>query len=106
MSSYSMNCNCKQNPRPRNQMPVYSSPKDDCGCQSEQRMSEMPPRPYPEGPSLALASVKWQKWKNVMDAGSALQHGSIFEDLVLPFVGAKAACSRCAQPSYQGRDRR
>ena len=33
-------------------------------------------------------------------------HGSIFEDLVLPFVGSKAACAQCSQPSYQGRDRR
>ena len=43
--------------------------------------------------SLAMAYVPWQKWQNVMDGCSALKHGTIFEDLVLPFEGAKAACA-------------
>lgn len=43
-------------------------------------------------PTLAMAKVPWQKWRAVMDGGCALQKGTIFEELVLPFHGTKAAC--------------
>ena len=45
---------------------------------------------------LAMAYVPWQKWQNVMDGCSALKHGTIFEELVLPFEGSRAACSHFA----------
>ena len=106
MNSYSGNCNCNQNPRPRGAMPAHM-PSSSCGCREHKlEMPESRPCPRPERQSLAIASVKWQTWKNVMDGGSGLAHGSIFEDLVLPFIGSQAACAHCAQPSYQGRDRR
>ena len=38
--------------------------------------------------SLAMAYVPWQKWQNVMDGCSVLKHGTIFEELVLPFEGS------------------
>ena len=102
MNSYSGNCNCNENPRPRGPMPV-NMPSSSCGCRDyKPGMPESRPCPRPERQSLAIASVKWQTWKNVMDGGSGLAHGSIFEDLVLPFIGSKAACAQCSQPSYQG----
>jgi len=36
---------------------------------------------------LAMAYVKWQKWQKIYDAEKALHHGTIFEELDLPFCG-------------------
>ncbi|MGN1205517.1 MAG: spore coat associated protein CotJA [Eubacterium sp.] len=109
MNSYSMNCNCRPNPRPCGSM-TARMPDAFCGCQDRKpekpEKPEYHPCPRSEHQTLAIASVRWQTWKNVMDGGSGLIHGSIFEDLVLPFIGKKAACAHCAHPSYQGRDRR
>lgn len=41
---------------------------------------------------LAMAYVPWQTFENVLDAGCGLNQGSIFEDLVFPFIGSQAAC--------------
>lgn len=41
---------------------------------------------------LAMAYVPWQTFENVLDAGCGLNQGTIFEDLIFPFVGSQAAC--------------
>ena len=41
---------------------------------------------------LAMAYVPWQSFENVLDANCGLEQGSIFEDLVFPFIGSQAAC--------------
>ena len=41
---------------------------------------------------LAMAYVPWQPFENVLDAHCGLEQGSIFEDLVFPFIGSQAAC--------------
>ncbi len=41
---------------------------------------------------LAMAYVPWQPFENVLDANCGLEQGSIFEDLVFPFIGSQAAC--------------
>lgn len=41
---------------------------------------------------LAMATVSWQKWREVMDGKCGLAKGTIFEELSLPFYGVKAAC--------------
>lgn len=41
---------------------------------------------------LAMAYVPMQKWKNVMDAATGFSHGTIFQDLVMPFYGDKRCC--------------
>ena len=46
---------------------------------------------------LAMAYVPWQAFDEVMDGCYGLSHGTIFEDLVFPFVGSQAACQ--ARPS-------
>ena len=38
---------------------------------------------------LAMAYVPWQTFENVMEGECALRHGTIFEDLVFPFVAVK-----------------
>lgn len=53
---------------------------------------------------LAMAYVPWQKFENVLDAGCGLNQGTIFEDLIFPFIGSQAACqsginSSTMQPS-------
>lgn len=67
----------------------YSS---SCGCNNP----EMPQSNKGSRKSLAMAYVPWQKWQNVMDGCSGLKNGTIFEELVLPFEGSRAACSQCA----------
>ncbi len=48
---------------------------------------------------LAMAYVPWQSFENVLDGKLGLKKGSIFEDLVLPFIGTPAACqSECETP--------
>ena len=53
---------------------------------------------------LAMAYVPWQTFENVMEGECALRHGTIFEDLVFPFVGAQAACQadRSQNHSHSG----
>ncbi|WP_313134740.1 spore coat associated protein CotJA [Anaerocolumna sp.] len=41
---------------------------------------------------LAMAYVPFQKWRKVFDAPTGLAHGTIFEELVLPFYGYKDGC--------------
>ena len=41
---------------------------------------------------LAMAYVPWQPFENVLEAGCGLKQGTVFEDLIFPFVGAQAAC--------------
>ena len=36
---------------------------------------------------LAMAYVKWQKWQKIYDAEKSLHHGTIFQELCLPFCG-------------------
>lgn len=62
---------------------------NSCGCGKP----EMPRPPHKDKKNLAMAYVQWQRWQNVMDSCNALKHGTIFEELVLPFEGTRAACS-------------
>lgn len=48
---------------------------------------------------LAMAYVPWQKFENVLDAGCGLNQGTIFEDLIFPFIGSQAACQSVQKPS-------
>lgn len=47
---------------------------------------------------LAMAYVPWQPFENVMEASCGLKHGTIFEDLIFPFVGSQAACQAKNMP--------
>lgn len=50
---------------------------------------------------LAMAYVPWQTFENVLDANCGLEQGSIFEDLIFPFIGSQAACQSLRQPGNQ-----
>lgn len=52
---------------------------------------------------IAMAYVPWQSFENVMDGCAGLAHGTIFEDLVFPFIGAQAACQ--AGPNNRSNNR-
>lgn len=45
-----------------------------------------------KGLPLGSAYVPWQQFRNVLDAGKGINHGTIFAELILPFYGASAAC--------------
>lgn len=47
---------------------------------------------------LAMAYVPWQPFENALEAGCGLKQGTIFEDLIFPFVGAQAACQAKKMP--------
>ena len=36
---------------------------------------------------LAMAYVPYQQWRNICSTDMALNHGTIFEELMLPFCG-------------------
>ncbi len=38
---------------------------------------------------LAMAYVPWQRWKNVYDLNKALEIGTIFPELNLPYTGRR-----------------
>lgn len=61
------------------------------GCEPKEKPKKVP---HPDMP-IGMAYVPWQTWKDVMDGYSGLNHGTIFEELVLPFGGYSAACSSC-----------
>lgn len=44
---------------------------------------------------LAMAYVPFQKWRKVYDAPTGLVHGTIFEELVLPFCAYKNNTCGC-----------
>lgn len=48
---------------------------------------------------LAMAYVPWQPFENVMDAECGMKQGTIFEDLIFPFVGSQAACQAHPMPN-------
>lgn len=56
---------------------------------------------------LAMAYVPWQAFENVLECDCGLKHGTIFEDLIFPFVGSQAACQADKMPnrSYSGSGR-
>ncbi len=58
------------------------------GRRSGVGMSSEPIDTYP----LAMAYVPWQTWGNVFDCEEALANGTIFPDLVLPFLGKGGTC--------------
>lgn len=41
---------------------------------------------------LAMAYVPMQKWRNVFEACEGLAHGTIFEELVLPYYTEREIC--------------
>lgn len=53
---------------------------------------------------LAMAYVPWQMFDEVMDGCGGLAHGTIFEELVFPFVGSQAACQSRRYCDLNGRN--
>lgn len=49
---------------------------------------------------IAMAYVPWQSFENVLDSGCGLAHGTIFEDLIFPFIGSQAACQSGNRPPH------
>ena len=39
---------------------------------------------------IAMAYVPWQKWNEIYSAEDALEHGTVFPELYLPFKGKGA----------------
>lgn len=59
---------------------TVSDCKPLCGAQEECS-------PYLHAPSLAMVYSPRQCWRNLLDPQSALDHGTLFAELVLPFEG-------------------
>lgn len=41
---------------------------------------------------LAMAYVPWQQWQDVYDGAKGLESGTIFKELVFPFLCASPVC--------------
>lgn len=41
--------------------------------------------------SLAMAYVPWQTWRDIYEVEKALEHGTIFRELDMPFLGRGGA---------------
>lgn len=66
----------------RNHSTLYNSYRqptpDYCENPMQKTLEEMP---------IAMAYVPWQKWCKIYDAEKAFHHGTIFQELDLPFRG-------------------
>lgn len=89
----SCNTNC--------QKPMASGPSCAFPCRNRQmpdnycpKKEECPKEMMYDFP-LAMAYIPWQKWRNVYDAGKGLENGSIFGELVFPFLRANPVCNDC-----------
>ena len=49
---------------------------------------------FPPHVSLAMMYVPYQRFENLYDAEKALENGTLFADLNLPFYGGKAGKTR------------
>lgn len=45
-------------------------------------------------PSLAMVYAPHQCWQNLLDPESALEHGSQFAELILPFEAGRGGCTK------------
>lgn len=61
-------------------------------CQRPQQQQSHHPLHLDELP-LAMAYVPWQRWGKLYHPEKALQAGTIFQELDLPFLG-KGGCKR------------
>jgi hypothetical protein len=58
-------------------------------------MPEMPTEDsFPRHISLAMAYVPFQRFENLYDAEKALQRGTLYKDLDLPFYGGKGGARK------------
>lgn len=88
--------NCQNNyrnysGRPMNSRNISRNVDTDCGCRPK---PSSPVKCDPlQGMPLAMAYVPWQEWRNIYNQEKALQRGTIFEELDLPFQG-RGGCNR------------
>ena len=56
---------------------------------------------------LAMAYVPWQQWQNVYDGAKGLENGTIFEELIFPFLCSSPICHnmRCNCQSSEQQSR-
>ena len=59
---------------------------------------------YVHAPSLAMVYAPGQCWRNLLDIEVALEHGSMFAELILPFEGGRKS-DRRSGPACNGRER-
>lgn len=70
-------CNCQNNP---------SADTIDSACNKQETYDEFGNMP------LAMAYVPWQTWRNVYDSANGLHNGTIFGELIFPFLCANPVC--------------
>ena len=72
------------------------TPKGGCGCCKEKEMNpacRRDIRPVDEM-NPGMGYVPWQNFENLFDTCEGFQNGSIFKDLVFPFLGRPLHCER------------
>lgn len=69
---------------------------ETCNCQNGNHQTENRSRcdrSRSADMPLAMAYIPWQKWQDIYDAEKALQRGTIFEELDMPFE-RRGGCRR------------
>ena len=67
--------------------PYRPTPNSCVSCRHPQVPTPIIPRDTECKKPLAMAYVPWQTWCNIYDAEKAFHHGTIFQELHLPFCG-------------------
>lgn len=80
------NYNRQQMYNNRNRMRMNSGSYASYGCNGRE-CSQNTDRTLAENMALAMAYVPWQEWKQVYEPCQALEAGTIFPELNLPFLG-------------------
>ena len=82
---------CEWRPQARQEAPAW--PDNGCGCQ---RPCDTSCPTEIAAPALAMVYAPRQCWHKLLDPEAALAHGSLFEELILPFegrqIGGKEGC--------------
>ena len=66
-----------------------TSPSNDCSCNKTDCFTK---RDDVDDMQIGMAYVPWQEYENVWDGCDGIHHGTIFEDLALPFK-----CDQCCK---------
>ncbi len=95
MDNYRMNygvsrsCNCKMKPR---EMPAQNSCMQKTVPSCCDKIEDMGIYAHADHLPLAMAYVPWQNFTNTFHLQKALQMGTIFPELCMPFCGKRGIC--------------
>lgn len=88
---------CAMERERRNEGCMKQEQRNECAMKREQKQVSCDKNKYESidplrDMPLAMAYVPWQTWRNVYDASNGLRKGTIFGELIMPFLFASPVC--------------